>query len=147
MELHGFVLNVALQQLNASQFLYCSQLLGTCSYQQRGFLRFGMTKLNFVNSTVLKSLFFSFPTPDELLPLDSFLLPDLKAPPVQSIDVQPMTCTGFLVFPQEVRVVLLECTAKPTISAHFLLLHSTVIPVHRGSNKASNRMFLFVLKT
>lgn len=76
-----------------------------------------MAKLNIANSA-WKNFLLSFPTPDEFLSLDSFLLADLKAPPVQSVDVQPTTCTGFLLFPQEVRVVLLECVAKATISTH-----------------------------
>lgn len=92
----------------------------TCSYQQQGFCEIWHDKTQHCQFYCAEESFLlSFPVPDEFLSLDSSLLADLKAPPVQSVDVQPMTCTGFLVFPQEVRVVLLECAAKATISAHF----------------------------
>lgn len=117
MELHRFVPNVAVQQLNNSLPLDCSQC---CSYQQQGFFEIWHDKTqHYQFYCAEESFLLSFPMPDEFLSLDSSLLADLKAPPVQTVDVQPMTCTGFLVFPQEVRVVLLECAAKATISAHF----------------------------
>lgn len=86
----------------------------------RVFLRSSIINLYIAIPSLLKSFFFAlFPMPDDFLILDFSSSDWPKALPVQSSDAQPMTCTGFLLFPQEVRVVLLEYAAKATISSHF----------------------------
>lgn len=127
----------------------------TCSYQKQCYVfvvvvvllflfRFSMRHRNIAIPCLLKRNVMSlFTKPNDFTFLDFGSWP--KASPVQSSNVQPRTCTGFTIFPPEVRVVLLEYTAKAIIRAHFDHF-ICCYPYIQSEQESFNFIFLMALK-
>lgn len=87
MELHRFVSNMVVQQLNNSALDCCQCYLFISAM---GFLEIWHNKTQHCQFYYAEESFLpSCPMPDEFLSLYSFLLADLKAPPVHPVDEQP----------------------------------------------------------